>query len=170
MATPKSTFITITLSVTIIIATYLISKPVSKYGLSGALRLIWEGDHLPPHIRDCFDKLQQIDDTIKKQKKKLNRLGVTIETAKLNSVDEIQIVNNEHIPKKHYILSQVPSLHKDLGIVSSALDKVAAELDQVVNHGVAEVKRQKKELSNRVVTMMGTCDGFIQECDIDTTS
>jgi hypothetical protein len=55
-------------------------------------------------------------------------------------------------------------------MVSSALDKVAAELDQVVSHGVAEVKKQKKELSNRVVTMMGTCDGFIQECDIDTTS
>jgi len=188
----------ITLSITAILTTYIISKPLSKYGLSGTLRLVWEGDHLPSHIRVSIDKLLAIEGKIKKEKKKINTLSVTIETAKLNSVDEIvsqdkydeekeeeeqeeeekdyEIIgdttrNESHVPpppKRHYILSQVPSLMTDLSRLSYVLDKFAAELDQVSSHGDAEVKRRKKELSKKVVDMMEVCDGFIQECGLDS--
>mmetsp|Transcript_8941 Transcript_8941/g.13521 ORF Transcript_8941/g.13521 Transcript_8941/m.13521 type:complete len:203 (-) Transcript_8941:136-744(-) len=191
---------TITLSITAILTTYIISKPLSKYGLSGTLRLVWEGDHLPSHIRVSIDQLKAIEGKIKKEKKKINTLSVTIETAKLNSVDEIVRVSQDkqagedadeeeekdyeiigdtttcttrnddesHVPKRHYILSQVPSLMKDLGRLSYVLDKFAADLDQVSSHGDAEVKRRKKELSKKVVDMMEVCDGFIQECGLDS--
>lgn len=187
---------TITLSITAILTTYIISKPLSKYGLSGTLRLAWEGDHLPSHIRVSIDKLLEIEGKIKKEKKKISTLSVTIETAKLNSVDEIvnqdkddedekqeeeqeeeekdyEIIgdttrNETHVPKRHYILSQVPSLMTDLSRLSYVLDKFAAELDQVSSHGDAEVKRRKKELSKKVVDMMEVCDGFIQECGLDS--
>jgi hypothetical protein len=193
----------ITLSITAILTTYIISKPLSKYGLSGTLRLVWEGDHLPSHIRASIDKLLAIEGNIKKEKKKINTLSVTIETAKLNSVDEIvmrdeddveeqdkevqeqeqkeekdyEIIgdttprNESHVPpppKRHYILSQVPSLMTDLSRLSYVLDKFAAELDQVSSHSDADVKRRKKELSKKVVDMMEVCDGFIQECGLDS--
>ena len=79
-----------------IATTYLLTKPlISKYGLSGTVRLIWEGDHLPPHIRECVDKLQDIEMKLKKEKRSMNRIKVVIETAKLNSVDHDD--ENEHI-------------------------------------------------------------------------
>lgn len=149
------------------------------------------------------------------QKKKLNRVSVTIETAKLNSVDEI-IEERENYEKdledssssspndsngvgggtlhptsedetgaststsvskgeqpsthmiRHYILSQVPSLSKDLGMLSYKLDQLAAEVDAVQSHGDEDVKRQKKELSQKLVEMMASCDGFMVECGVES--
>lgn len=146
------------------------------------------------------------------QKKKLNRVSVTIETAKLNSVDEIIEEGEKDLEGssssspndsngvgggtlhptsedetgaststseskgeqpsthmiRHYILSQVPSLSKDLGMLSYKLDQLAAEVDAVQSHGDEDVKRQKKELSQKLVEMMGSCDGFMVECGVES--
>ena len=147
------------------------------------------------------------------QKKKLNRVSVTIETAKLNSVDEIieegekdvevegsssnspngssggggalhpmsenkagaSTTTSDSIGEqpsthiiRHYILSQVPSLSKDLGMLSYKLDQLAAEVDAVQSHGDEDVKRQKKELSQKLVEMMSSCDGFMVECGVES--
>lgn len=178
-----------------IATTYLLTKPLlSKYGLSGTLRLIWEGDHLPPHIRECVDELQDIEIKLKKEKRTINRIKVVIETAKLNSVDDDD-GNNPLDPhdqgnsssreirvgevvgddgnkldssiKQHYILCQVPSLSKDLGSLSYNLDKLAAQVDGVASHGDTDVKTMKKELSSKIVDMMTICDEFIKECGIE---
>jgi hypothetical protein len=146
------------------------------------------------------------------QKKKLNRVSVTIETAKLNSVDEIIEEGEKDLEGssssspndsngvgggtlhptsedetgaststseskgeqpsthiiRHYILSQVPSLSKDLGMLSYKLDQLAAEVDAVQSHGDEDVKRQKKELSQKLVEMMASCDGFMVECGVES--
>lgn len=162
-----------------------------------------------------MDTLASIQSKMIQQKKKLNRVSVTIETAKLNSVDEI-IEERENYEKdledssssspndsngvgggtlhptsedetgaststseskgeqpsthmiRHYILSQVPSLSKDLGMLSYKLDQLAAEVDAVQSHGDEDVKRQKKELSQKLVEMMGSCDGFMVECGVES--
>jgi hypothetical protein len=209
---------TITITTTTILAaisTYIATKSISKYGIQGTLRYIWEGDHLSPHIRHEMDTLASIQSKMIQQKKKLNRVSVTIETAKLNSVDEI-IEEGEKDEKdlegssssspndsngvgggtlhptsedetgaststsvskgeqpsthmiRHYILSQVPSLSKDLGMLSYKLDQLAAEVDAVQSHGDEDVKRQKKELSQKLVEMMGSCDGFMVECGVES--
>ena len=111
----------------------------------------------------------------------MNRIETTIQTAKLNSVDD-EIVDI-HIPtsstsssgegqtsQKHYILSQVPSLTTDLSTLSYTLDKLAAEVDSVQSHGDEDVRRRKKELSTKLVDMMGVCDGFIKECGVGESS
>jgi hypothetical protein len=192
---------TITLSITALATTYF----VTKYGLSGTIRYIWEGDHLPPEIRDEIDKLESIQSETRVQKKKMNRIGVVIETAKLNSVDEIvegddeqseEIAHNSegdgamdkdnhkiqggldadadrddenNREKRHYILSQVPTVSKDLGMLSYNLDKLATQVDSVQSHGDDDVKRQKKDLSHKLVEMMEICDGFMRDCGVESS-
>jgi hypothetical protein len=159
-----------------------------------------------------MDTLASIQSKMIQQKKKLNRVSVTIETAKLNSVDEIIEEGEKDLEGssssspndsngvgggtlhptsedetgaststseskgeqpsthmiRHYILSQVPSLSKDLGMLSYKLDQLAAEVDAVQSHGDEDVKRQKKELSQKLVEMMGSCDGFMVECGVES--
>lgn len=169
--------------VSISIATLATTYLVSKYGVSGTLRYIWEGDHLPSEIRDELEKLESIQSKLRAQKKIINRITVLIETAKLNSVDEI-IEREEESPvesdasgddssnqdvKRHYILSQVPSLSKDLGMLSYNLDSLAAKVDSVQSHDNEDVKKQKKDLSRKLVDMMKVCDGFMIDCGVDVS-
>lgn len=150
----------------------LLYKPLSKYGIQGTLRLIWEGDAVPPHIRDQLDKLDVINSKLLKQSKKLKKIKTTIEMAKLNSVDgevdEIEDVDSTS-PKRHYILIQIPSLEKDLGMLSYTLDQIAAEIDELNSHSDADLRQQKKDMSKRVVEMMNLCDSYLKECGVESS-
>ena len=168
------TAVTLT-AITTIGTTYL----VSKYGLSGALRYIWEGDHLPPHIREAIDILDDVEIRLKKQKKKLDKVEMVVEVARLNSVDSVDDSNaddtndadNEHAKTKQnvQVLSNVsPLLSKDLSMLSYTLDKLASEIDSVQSSGDVDVKRRKKEMSGVLVSMMERIDGFLKECGIET--
>ena len=80
---------TIALTMTTLASTYLITKAISKYGVSGTLRLLWEGDHIPPHIRDAINSLDDLANrAIPKQARKLDKVDCIIQLAKLNSVDD----------------------------------------------------------------------------------
>ena len=62
------------------ITVYLFSKPITKYGLSGCIRYIWEGDHLPPHIREAFNELDKVE--FKQLKKENQKLSVIVDGVK----------------------------------------------------------------------------------------
>ena len=175
---------TITLSITTLVTTYLLTKSISKYGVSGAIRYIWEGDHLSPEVRYEMDQLESLEKQMRIQKKKMNKIGFVIETAKLNSVDEIvhdfdwngevedtntDGYENDQLHKRHYILSQIPSLSKDLGMLSYNLDNMAAKVDSVQSHGDDSIKAQKKGLSHKLVEMMGICDEYMRECGVEAS-
>ena len=85
---------------------------------------------------------------------RLEQVEISIETARLNSVDG----------SDDQILEQYPQIKKDLSMVSYRLDKVAAEVDSVQSHGNVEVKRRKKYLSNKLVCMMERADSLIALC------
>jgi len=180
---------------TTLVSSYLLSK----YGLYGTIRLIWEGDHLPPEIRNALDTLDTIaENRIPKLGRKLDVIDCTVQLAKLNSVDnddvdtdstpnattttvtsESDVITTETAaitnttttesppkPKKHYILSQIPKISKDLSTLSYNLDKVAAEVDAIKSHGDTKVKLKKKAISTLLVTMMEQVDGFMSECGV----
>ena len=160
--------------------TYLLSKPISKYGLSGCLRYIWEGDHLPPHIRDAFDELDKVEyKQLRKEQKRLEKIEVAIELAKLNSVDAgyekscnegsgnaTSSNDNTDEAGTNYILAQSPNLTKDLAGLSYNLDVLAATVDSVTSHNDLELKARKKRLSNKLVQMMEQVDVFLKDCGI----
>jgi hypothetical protein len=142
-------------SVTAAIATYYLSKAVSKYGAKGFVRLIWEGDHLEPTTREAWDALDGLEaNALPREEKRLEKLEIAVETARLNSVDG----------SDDQILEQYPQIKRDLSMVSYRLDKVAAEVDSVQSHGNVEVKRRKKHLSNTIVYMMERADSLIALC------
>jgi len=86
---PSITITTLTLTLTTLASTYFITKKISQYGLAGSLRLLWEGDHLPPNIREAIDSLDELANrAIPKQGRKLDKIDCTIQLAKLNSVDD----------------------------------------------------------------------------------
>mmetsp|Transcript_32272 Transcript_32272/g.47047 ORF Transcript_32272/g.47047 Transcript_32272/m.47047 type:complete len:132 (-) Transcript_32272:256-651(-) len=59
-----------------ILTTIYITKSISQYGLSGTLRLLWEGDHLTPECRESMDTLDQVQNkTIPKLGKKIGTIG-----------------------------------------------------------------------------------------------
>lgn len=166
------------ITLTTIITTYTVSKLVSKYGFNGTLRYIWEGDHLPPHIRDAVDTLDDVEDQLDSSiQKKLKKVIVMMEVARLNSVDG-GCSNNDNKKenddsqkemnsdkKSRIIISDPPApLIKDLGILSHKLDKLASEVDSVQSCNDVELKKRKKDLSRRIVRLMDQIDEYIEEC------
>ena len=142
-------------SVTAAFVTYYLSKAISKYGAKGFVRLVWEGDHLEPNIREAWDALDGLEaNAVPREMNRLEQVEIAIETARLNSVDG----------SDDQILEQYPQIKKDLSMVSYRLDKVAAEVDSVQSHGNVEVKRRKKYLSNKLVCMMERADSLIALC------
>ena len=168
------------ITLTTIVTTYTVSKLVSKYGFNGTLRYIWEGDHLPPHIRDAVDTLDDVEDQLNSSiQKKLKKVDVMMEVARLNSVDggSNNIDNKsekddndtqkemDSEKKGRMMISDPPApLIKDLGILSHKLDKLASEVDSVQSCNDAELKTRKKELSSRTVRLMDKVDEYIEEC------
>mmetsp|Transcript_32273 Transcript_32273/g.47051 ORF Transcript_32273/g.47051 Transcript_32273/m.47051 type:complete len:179 (-) Transcript_32273:114-650(-) len=153
-----------------ILTTIYITKSISQYGLSGTLRLLWEGDHLTPECRESMDTLDQVQNkTIPKLGKKLEQLEVTMEVAKLNcvdgpSLDEKTTTTEEEEAIKIQILTQYPKMKTDLSGLSYNLDKAAAKIDSARSDGEQEVKARKKELSNIIVGLMDRADVLIALC------
>ena len=142
-------------SATAAIASYYLSRAISKYGAKGFVRLIWEGDHLEPNVREAWDALDGLEaSAVPREEKRLEKVEIAFETARLNSVDGAD----------DQILEQCPQIKKNLSMVSYRLDKVAAEVDSVQSHGNAEVKRRKKHLSRTLVGMMERADALIASC------
>ncbi len=172
--------ITLTVAATTAIATtYFLTKSVNKYGLNGTIRLIWEGDHLPPQIREAVDILDDISKKLKKNQKKLNNAEIMVEVEKLNSVDAVNDSQNCNVENNDYskgggnkkiitILCPSAQLSKQLSTLSYALDKLAADIDSVKSYNDKNVKCRKKEYSATVVKMMEKVDGFLKECGIDS--
>uniref|UniRef100_A0A7S2U8C1 BAG domain-containing protein n=1 Tax=Attheya septentrionalis TaxID=420275 RepID=A0A7S2U8C1_9STRA len=131
-------------------------RMISKYGVDGTLRLIWEGDHLKPEIREAMDNLDTLEfKKIAKSERKLEGMEVTVETARLNSIDET-------------ILETLPvQLKKQLAMLSSQLDALAADVDSIQSNGDAEVKRRKKYLSVKLVEMMERADKIIGQFSVE---
>jgi len=75
--------------------------------------------------------------------------------------------SNDGTQKKHYILSQAPSLSTDLSVLSYSLDKLAADVDTVQSHGDDDVRKRKKDLSKKIVQMMNVVDGFMKDCGVE---
>ena len=67
-------------------------------GISGFLRLIWEGDHLPWEIREAVDELERIEmKLLPKERRRLEKVEVAIQVAKLNSVDDDEDGNADDV-------------------------------------------------------------------------
>lgn len=171
--------ITLTVAATTAIATaYFLTKSVYKYGLNGTIRLIWEGDHLPPQIREAVDILDDISKKLKKNKKKLENAEIMVEVEKLNSVDVVNGSQNNDDgntcsstgggDKKIITICPSTSLSKQLSMLSYTLDKLAADIDSINSYNDTHVKSRKKEYSATVVKMMERVDGFLKECGIDS--
>lgn len=127
-------------------------KSLSQYGLEGTVRYIWEGDPYPPEIRDTRTRLEKVERAIQEECI-LDRLEESLARARLDSVDEVTIIEPQ------WIIAHAPyDLEKDLAKVSHDLDTFAANVDAVPSHGDAELKMRKKKCSERVVTMMARAD------------
>ncbi len=141
-------------------------KTVSRYGISGALRYVWEGDHLPPHIREVMLVLDKIKVKQRKLQKRLTDIEIMIEMAKLNSVDgedSDEAVNAGRNFDEYNLNTQMPTLSKDLSILSNDLDILASDIDAVHSYGDFDIRRKKKELSTLTVGMMDTLDSFLKK-------
>lgn len=161
-----------------IVGTYATTNLISKYGLGGLLRLIWEGDHLSPEVRDAVDTLEDLEKRLlPKRKRDLNKIRLQIERAKLDSVDggdenlssdettSFKSPNEERGQLQNdIILMTSPAIKKDISMLSHNLDTLVAKIDSVQSHGNLEVKERKKKLSNLLVEMMRDVDELIQDC------
>jgi chromosome segregation ATPase len=147
---------------------------ISKYyhekrGFQGMLRSIWLGDHLPPAIRKSLDELNDIKEQINKCESQLDHIESSVQRAMLESVDgptsnktalnDACDTSKEEIKKQ--IFQQNPELRKDIGLFSTRLDRLAARVDSVWSHSDNEVKRRKKQLSDKIVSLMNALDTML---------
>lgn len=153
--------------------TVLLSGLVVKYGVEGTLRLLWEGDPLPPHIRQALDALSELErSNIPAVVRKVDRIDVTIQTALLNSVDGGESDDSRNQDKKSNALpwlfpEDLARLKKEVSLASHLLDKTAADVDAVPSYGHEEVKQERKRLSTLIVASMERVDHFMTLCLAD---
>ena len=150
-------------------------------GIDGILRLLWEGDHLPPHLRQSMDQLEKIEGRMIKSETQLEHIEVLVEKARLDSVDgstataDADDNNKEDKDKdtlsaeevKASLFQSNPELRTRIGIFSNKLDTIAAQIDDVKSHSDEEVKQKKKQLSNRIVQLMNEMDGMIASLNLE---
>lgn len=150
-------------------------------GIHGILRLLWEGDHLPPHLRQSMDQLEKIEGRMIKSETQLEHIEVLVEKARLDSVDgstataDADDNNKEDKDKdtlsaeevKASLFQSNPELRTRIGIFSNKLDTIAAQIDDVKSHSDEEVKQKKKQLSNRIVQLMNEMDGMIASLNLE---
>lgn len=165
----RLTVTTITITTITLVTTCMLGSAISKYGVTGTLRYIWEGDHLSPESRESVDTLDGVESKIKKQTKKLEKIEIMVEVERLNSVDDGYDNSEEtKVPQsKNGTLSISSSLAKDVSILSSTLDRIAGEIDSVQSHGDLDIKKRKKEFSKLLVSMMDKVDRILKECGVE---
>ena len=130
-------------------------RSVSKYGIKGTLRYIWEGDAYPPEVRKSLNQLEKVEQSIEREYI-LNRLEESLARAKLDSIDDVTI-------EPQWIIAHAPrDLEKDLSKISHDLDTLAAKVDAVPSHGDADIKVRKKRASQQLVLMMERADYMLE--------
>ena len=149
---------------------HMISNYYNKYwGIHGIFRYIWLGDYLPPPIRKSMDDLDGISQDLNRSESQLENIETLVQRALLESVDgpftyEIDSENANNCSKQEIqtqIFQQNPGLRKEIGFFSTRLDRLAARIDTVLSHSNDEVKKRKKQLSNKVVALMDALDTTI---------
>ena len=109
-----------------------------------------------------MDQLDEIEySKLPKQERLLELLEISVEIASLNSVDGGETNNN--LPST---VSLLPGkIKKDVAMLSSALDDLAASIDSVQSLQNKDVKGRKKLLSQIAVDLMERVDYLI--CQIE---
>ncbi|ACI64553.1 predicted protein [Thalassiosira pseudonana CCMP1335] len=137
-------------------------------GMQGMLRYIWVGDYLPPSIRQSMDELDKVGQGLLSADDQLDLIETKVQRAQLESVDGPtdggSDNNGDDLQKQ--IFQQNPELRKDIGVFSSRLDRLAATIDSVKSHSDEEVKRRKKQMSNKIVTLMTELDRLIASLNL----
>lgn len=140
-----------------ILATAWLYRSVKEYGWEGTLRLIWEGDHYAPDVRDALDQLENLETQTAVRASLLELIETSLARAELNTIDDDQSVKKEgwataHLPE---------NLEKDLAKLSYDLDRLAAKVDTVLTKH-ADVRPKKKELSRVLVKLMERADELLK--------
>ncbi|KAL3769036.1 hypothetical protein ACHAW5_005152 [Stephanodiscus triporus] len=130
-------------------------------GMSGLLRWVWLGDHLPPHIRRSMDDLDDVEKRMVESDEELEQIEISIERARLESVDGGTTNGDDNESRRQSLFQQDPKLRTRIGLYSSTLDMLASSIDSVKSHSDDEVKRRKKALSNNIVELMNELDRMI---------
>jgi len=123
--------------------------------------MAWQGDFLPPQLRNSMDELDKIEERMGKSEEQLEQIDILVEKARLDSVDFVDDddVNQEEL--KTFLFQQNPDLRTRIGIFSNKLDTLAAMIDAIESNSDDEVKQRKKQLSNKIVELMNELDNML---------
>ena len=139
-----------------------VSYLVHRYGFGGALRLIWEGDPNPESIREQLYSLRTAEKDLKRHAKTVSTLEEGLQRAQLDTIDDSDPSGILDLWKRN-LPKNFQDLRTRLALLSTDLDKIASQLDQVLppQNGGEEVGQRKKSLSKSVVTLMQRADALI---------
>lgn len=140
------------------LSSYWCYRLVRLHGWEGALRYIWEGDALPRDVRECINTLENASKGLEEQETVILSLEEGLERARLDTADE-----SSHATVLDAWRMNIPSTQQDirgdLAKASAALDKLAADIDQIPNKDT--LRQKKKDFSMRVVALMIRIDVLI---------
>lgn len=120
-----------------------------QFGVSGAIRYVWEGDYLTEDNRDALETLQNCEKKLHGILKKLEEVKCIIKYESLNSIGG---EDNIAFPISG-------KLRKKAGTLSNDVDKISSKIDSVLTKGrVEEVASMKKKLSARIVVIADEVD------------
>ena len=139
------------------VSAYWFHTLVEQYGFQGAVSYIWEGDPYPDQ-RDRLDKLEAVKRKMAKPTKLLETLETALERAHLDTIDSADATS---VVSSWQTNLRNTDLRTRLGILSSDLDKLAAQVDGVVSDGSTILKDAKKQLSQRLVQLMDRTDKLV---------
>lgn len=140
------------------ISSYWFYQCIQAYGWNGTIRYIWEGDPLSQEIRQFFDIIKAVSQSLDEQNTEISTLEEALERARLDTIDDM----NPAVILHHWRANLHHTAHdirKDLAKISFDLDVLASKIDQIPSK--QEVRPQKKELSSRTVLLMTRADRLI---------
>ena len=130
-----------------------------------------------------MDELDTVDERMAMAEVQLESIEILVERTLLESVDgggydnntsddassaqnknTNEIRNNDDVQKQ--LFQQHPELKKDIALFSNLLDKLAASVDGINSHSDGEVKRRKKQLSNKIVCLMNEMDRMLASLNL----
>ena len=143
-------------------STIWFSYLVHSYGLQGALRYVWEGDPNPEEIREQMAKLNAAEKSLKKQTKVISTFEEGLERARLDTIDDSDAATLLPLWRSN-LPQNLRDLRMRLAFLSTDLDKIAAQIDQVLPPAEDgdEVRQRKKFLSRHAVKLMQRADELI---------
>jgi hypothetical protein len=157
-------------SIATAVSAYYLYQCVSQHGWEGTFWYLWEGSPYPPEVRQEFQTLDNVQDSLEAEQQILDRLEEAFQRAQLDTVDDDDDDDDHHdatflelwnsnLPKRN-LEKLLARINHNLDLYASQVDAILPSTSSSKQHSNG-LKIRKKQLSSRLVQLMKRVDIYV---------